>query len=226
MDATEIQKVKSFMEQCGDAIKKLEAIAESSQSQMEVNLSEVINMASNLASSLTLFDKAEKPPSLGMAFDKCIQRLFDLIVEVDAALSSPRVAYVEQTLPLLNQKLRNWWSRNGVGSYLEISYNGAGALVTLSAVFLDGPSEGDSERIARVDALQRAGIVMQKIQASESGYNILDVESTRRAVTQIIVSAIPSAKIQKFENYILDDIVILSGIVLHIPRLQDISKIP
>jgi len=137
---------------------------------------------------------------------------------------------VQLALRNFEDRLSHWWGREGFGLVSDVQFGAYNCKVTLSchmfgefAVVKSETPVSDVERKHLwIESWRQRGLVM-----FENSDDILDCDASRKVITSLIDSFLPSADILSFENYKarkgghkLRDVKILIG------KLQDIQNLP
>jgi hypothetical protein len=136
------------------------------------------------------------------------------------------------SLRTLERQLQDWWEKEGFGHIPEIHFKGSGCRAKLSChmfgdfPILDSPTPiSDKERKALWhDELRARGFVLIK---EDRDPDILDCDASRKALSELILSRLPSAKIIRVENHCTGNNGFkIRDVEVIIYNLDDIARLP
>lgn len=140
-------------------------------------------------------------------------------------------ALTQLAMRTLEALLRDWWSQEGFGHVSEQHFGSSGCRVKLSChLFGDFPllnsptpiTDKESKALWH-DDLRSRGFVLVK---EDREPDVLDCESSRKALSDLILGRLPSAKIIRIENYCCKQGFIIRDVEVMVYDLEDIARLP
>ena len=137
-------------------------------------------------------------------------------------------------LKLMTEKLDAWWNRYGFGYISKTSFQKYGLEIEFSCGLFGrklrvGSSTPASDRVSFqewVAELRERGFELLD-EEGESTPSLADTENNRRLLTELLLTAFPSAKLSKTENHFSrNGDCVLRSILVWIGDLNEVSELP
>ncbi len=158
------------------------------------------------------------------------------IRDLEAQLGASQGPDVTQaSLKAMDKRLNSWWDLEGFGHVSDLAFGAYGCKVTLSCSLFgnfrltESPTPvSDKERRKQWhEALRERGFVLVQ---EDRDWELLDCESSRSTLCDLLMSRLPSARIVKLENHNRGRSArpefILRSVEVFIRDIEDILQLP